>query len=114
MTKSYNYIAFGNRDRLRNDNRDTSMIRGRMFEYTPSNISQGLSDLGGDSISYLESLLTLLCSEVNYSNGAVSMIVKFGRVQNIDNGFLAIGRSYRMDTIGFRSVALGDLLAAQA
>lgn len=84
MAKNFNYIAFGNRDNLNSLDGQISMGRGRMFEYTPTEISQGLLDLKIPSLKYLEGLSTLLCSEIFSSpEGRPKMVVKFGKVRKI-------------------------------
>jgi hypothetical protein len=84
MAKNFNYIAFGNRDNLEDPDGQISMSRGRMFEYTPTDISQGLYDLEMKSLRYIESLPTLLCSEMFQStDGSPTMVIKFGKVRKI-------------------------------
>ncbi|NOC46362.1 FRG domain-containing protein [Ruegeria sp. HKCCD7559] len=55
-----------------------------MFEYTPKDVSDALTELEQGSIRYLERIPTFLCSEVDYANGEPNMLVKFGRVKNIE------------------------------
>lgn len=57
MSDSFNYIAFGNLDYVK-DVEEIGVGRGRMFEYTPTEISKGLENLDQDSVNFLEKLPT--------------------------------------------------------
>lgn len=80
MAESFNYIAFGNREYIEGSDGDIMMSRGRMFEYTPTDIEKRLEELGPTSIAFLEKLPTFLCSEVSRSDETASMLVKYGRI----------------------------------
>ena len=55
-----------------------------MFEHTQLDIAKRLESLDPPSLSFLESLPTFLCSEVDASGGGeVSMLIKYGRVTDI-------------------------------
>lgn len=83
MAESFNYISFGNREYVEGDINVVSMARGRMFEYTPSDTAKRLESLDATAIIFLESLPTFLCSEIEWTGDAASMIIKFGRVSKI-------------------------------
>ena len=82
-TDNFNYIAFGSRERVQATNEPVVMNRGRMFEYTPSDLSSALENLETDSTQFLEKLPTFLCSEVSRSGAEASMLIKYGRISNI-------------------------------
>ncbi|SUB01511.1 FRG domain [Pannonibacter phragmitetus] len=56
------------------------MNRGRMFEYTPTEIEKRLEDFGETSISFLEKLPTFLCSEIYRSKPNYSMLIRYGQI----------------------------------
>jgi hypothetical protein len=80
MAESFNYIAFGDRDYVTSDLGPIEMSRGRMFEYTPTDIEKRLESLDPASVAFLEDLPTLLCSEIRREETGVSMVVKYGRI----------------------------------
>lgn len=81
MARLFNYISFGNRDNLAGQNPKFSLSIGRMFEYTPKDVSDALTELEQGSIRYLERIPAFLCSEVYYDDEHPKMLVKFGRVK---------------------------------
>ncbi len=85
MADNFNYISFGNPDYVEGVD-DIGMSRGRMFEYTPTELAKGLEDLGQPSLEFLEKLPAFLCSEVDRSTENPWMIVRFGRVSNLSAG----------------------------
>ena len=82
MSGNFNYIAFGNSAHVEGVVDVIEMSRGRMFEYTPTDIEKRLEGLGPKSIAFLEKLPTFLCSEIDRSGDAPSMIIKYGRIEN--------------------------------
>jgi FRG domain. len=80
MSENYNYIALGSREYVEGVADSIAMSRGRMFEYTPSDIAKRLERLDSASIAFLKKLPTFLCSEIENTGDAVTMIVKFGRI----------------------------------
>jgi hypothetical protein len=80
VSKNFNYIAFGNSDYV--EAAVIEMPRGRMFEYTPTDIGKRLENLGPKSIAFLEKLPTFLCSEIDRSGDAPSMVIKYGLIEN--------------------------------
>nr|WP_246451081.1 FRG domain-containing protein [Rhizobium paranaense] len=56
------------------------MSRGRMFEYTPTDIEKRLEGVGSTAIDFLEKLPTFLCSEISKDLGFVSMLIKYGHI----------------------------------
>lgn len=83
MTDNFNYIAFGNRELVEATNEPIGMNRGRMFEYTPSDLASALESLETDSTQFLEKLPTFLCSEISRSGAEASMLIKYGKITNI-------------------------------
>ena len=83
MAESFNYISFGNWENVEGNVDVVTMLRGRMFEYTPSDIEKRLEGLDSAAIAFLETLPTFLCSEIKPAGDAVSMLIKFGRISGI-------------------------------
>lgn len=83
MTGHFNYISFGNWELVVSKVEKISIIRGRMFEYTPANTEKRLEDLGPKFLEFLVSLPKFLCSEHRQVNKHISLIIKFGRVSGI-------------------------------
>lgn len=84
MSENFNYISFGNWDFLHGTDVGVSMGRGRMFEYTPTDIEKRLEDLGPTSIEFLEKLPSFLCSEITRSTNSCSMLIKYGWIDGTD------------------------------
>ncbi|TKV76168.1 FRG domain-containing protein [Rhizobium sp. AU243] len=82
MTENFNYISFGNWEYLDGEDVDISMSRGRMFEYTPTDIEKRLEDFGSSSIEFIEKLPTFLCSEIARSTNSCSMLIKYGWIKS--------------------------------
>ncbi|NIY95779.1 MAG: FRG domain-containing protein [Oceanospirillaceae bacterium] len=82
MADNFNYISFGNVDYV-NGVTQVGMSRGRMFEYTPTELANGLEGLGDEALAFLMTLPTFLCSEVWRADGGATMLVRFGRLANI-------------------------------
>ena len=79
MSEKFNYISFGNVDLVEGVTQ-VSMSRGRMFEYTPTDLANGLQGLDGEALAFLKSLPTFLCSEVERAKATATMHVRFGRL----------------------------------
>ncbi|WP_234834357.1 FRG domain-containing protein [Sinorhizobium meliloti] len=86
MPENFNYIAFGNRDYVQGEVGHIGMNRGRMFEYTPTEVARGLEELDVTSIAFLEKLPTFLCSEISRETGGASMVVRYGRISDVEAG----------------------------
>ena len=82
MADNFNYISFGNADYV-NGVTDLGMSRGRMFEYTPTDLANGLEDLGDEALAFLASLPTFLCSEISRADNGATMHVRFGWLENV-------------------------------
>ena len=83
MPENFNYIAFGNREKVEDAVETIEMNRGRMFEYTPADLTNALESLGTDSTKFLENLPTFLCSEISRSGTDASMLIKYGKISNV-------------------------------
>lgn len=83
MSDNFNYIAFGNPDCVEATDDPISMNRGRMFEYTPSDLSSALENLEADSKQFLENLPSFLCSEISRSGAEASMLIKYGKISDV-------------------------------
>lgn len=108
MSESFNYIAFANREYIQGSINTIEMSRGRMFEYTPTDIQKRLENLGSSSIEFLEKLPTFLCSEISQWDGAATMVVKFGVIENTKAGPNEVTTTFRelmnFDEVKFASV----------
>jgi hypothetical protein len=82
--ENFNYIAFGNRDYLEGEVSQIGMNRGRMFEYTPTEVAKGLEELDSESIAFLEKLPTFLCSEISRERNGASMVIRYGLISDIE------------------------------
>jgi hypothetical protein len=82
VSGNFNYIAFGDSAYVEGVVDVIEMSRGRMFEYTPTDIEKRLEGLGPKSVAFLEQLPTFLCSEIDRSGDAPSMVIKYGRIEN--------------------------------
>lgn len=109
---AFNYISFGSREYVESLDNTFAMPRGRMFEYTPVDIEKRLDSLNSDSISYLESLPTFLCSEIVRGDGDPLMIVKFGHVKNIAVGLRELTATFET-VIDLGAVSFPSVEAAQ-
>lgn len=112
MSESFNYIAFGNREYLKGAVDVIEMTRGRMFEYTPTDIEKRLEALEPNSIEFLEKLPTFLCSEIGPSNAGTSMLVKYGRITSTTAGKKEVSTNFQT-LIDFGEVEFADLNQAR-
>ncbi len=108
MRENFNYISFGNWDRVQGDAQDITMNRGRMFEYTPADTEKRLEVLDSSATAFLEGLPTFLCSEVEQAAGSVSMIIKFGKVRNIVSRSKEVSAEFE-PIIDFGEVSFEDI-----
>lgn len=83
MANNFNYISFGDADDV-NGVANFGMNRGRMFEYTPTDLANRMEDLSEEALAFLASLPTFLCTEVSRANGGATMHVRFGRLTNVN------------------------------
>lgn len=113
MLESFNYISFGNRDRVEEESGTIEMSRGRMFEYTPTDLEKRLESLDPASVAYLEQLPTFVCSEIGGPNSVGSMLVKYGRIENTSPSQKEVSTTFKT-LINFGEVEFGDVNAARA
>ncbi|WP_340115559.1 FRG domain-containing protein [Pelagibius sp. 7325] len=111
MGESFNYISFGNWERVEGEVDVITMSRGRMFEYTPSDTEKRLEGLDPAAISFLETLPTFLCSEIKRSGDSVSMIIKYGRISKVTPGRKEVSMTFALQ-IDFGEVTFDDIEAA--
>lgn len=112
MSKNFNYISFGNLDLIEGDIATIEMSRGRMFEYTPTEIEKRLEELGPAATEYLEQLPTFLCSEISTSSQSASMLIKFGRIREIEVTPKIVSASFET-LIDFNEVTFENLEQAR-
>lgn len=104
--KNFNYISIGGWTGQADDT--AAMTRGRMFEYTPTDIERRLERLDSAAVAFLQSLPTFLCSEVDQSDDEVAMFIRYGRITGMEH----VGREVRFnfDTqVDFGRVVFPDL-----
>ncbi len=112
MSENFNYIAFGAREMVENPDGLIGMTRGRMFEYTPSDIAKRLENLDTSSILFLESIPTFICTEIERTKGSASMLIKYGRIENTKVDQKDVSTSFTT-IIDFGNVAFPDIEAAR-
>jgi hypothetical protein len=84
MAENFNYISIGDWDAIQGTVDTVTMVRGRMFEYTPSDTEKRLANLNVEAVAFLEQLPTFLCSEISHRSGnGPSMLIKYGSVSKI-------------------------------
>lgn len=111
MVESFNYISFGNWENVDGNVDVVTMLRGRMFEYTPSDTEKRLESLDDDAIAFLETLPTFLCSEIAPAGNVVSMLIKYGRISNITTGRKEVSMTFATQ-IDFGEVIFDDIETA--
>jgi hypothetical protein len=113
MAETYNYIAFGAREYVEEVPTPITMSRGRMFEYTPSEIERSLAGLDADAIAYLDQLPTFLCSEVIRSVGPrASVVIKYGHIEGTAADNREVSTRF-ITEIDFGEIAFETVDAAQ-
>jgi hypothetical protein len=93
--------------------KDITMFRGRMFEYTPSDIEKRLEGLDTAAVSFLKTLPTFLCSEIDETRDSVSMFIRFGQISKISPGGKDVSMTFEQQ-IDFGEVTFDNLEAAQS
>jgi len=109
----FNYISFGSWEWIEKKLPDITMGRGRMFEYTPSDIQKRLESLDLVSISFLETLPTFLCSEIKYQGNSDCMNIRLGRVTKINRGVKDVSMTF-VEQFNFGEVQFDDVEAAKS
>ncbi|AOG04968.1 MULTISPECIES: FRG domain-containing protein [unclassified Bosea (in: a-proteobacteria)] len=112
MSENFNYIAFGAREMVEDPVGLIGMTRGRMFEYTPSDIAKRLENLEPSSIAFLESIPTFLCTEIERAKGSASMLIKYGVIENTTVSPKEVSTSFTT-IIDFGDVTFSDIEAAR-
>lgn len=111
MAENFNYISFGNWEYVEGNVSIITMGRGRMFEYTPSDTGKRLESLDPTAISFLETLPTFLCSEIQSAKDSVSMLIKYGRISNITPERKEVSATFETQ-IDFGEVKFDDIETA--
>ncbi|MEG8223595.1 FRG domain-containing protein [Sphingomonas sp. HH69] len=112
MSDSFNYIAFGNLDYVK-DVDEIGVGRGRMFEYTPTDISKGLENLDQDSLNFLEKLPTFFCTEISRGDSGFSMLVRYGHISETQVGRKEVTTKF-VPVVEFGEVEFEDIGQAAA
>lgn len=113
MVESFNYISFGNWGCVEGNVDVVTMGRGRMFEHTPSDTEKRLESLDSLAITFLETLPTFLCSEIELAGDAVSMLIKYGRISHIQPGRKEVSTTFETQ-IDFGKVSFDDVETARS
>lgn len=111
MVESFNYLSVGNWAYLEGNIDTVTMGRGRMFEYTPSDIEKRLERLDSTAVAFLEKLPTFLCSEIKSSGNAASMLIKYGRISHTTPGRKEVSTKFET-LIDFGEVEFDDIETA--
>lgn len=112
MAENFNYIAFGDRKYVESDLGIIEMSRGRMFEYTPTDIEKRLESLDPTSVAFIEKLPAFLCSEISREESGFSMVVKYGRIEATTVERKEVATTFKL-LIDFGTVEFADLGQAQ-
>jgi FRG domain len=113
MTEYFNYISFGNRDYVEQADGVIEMNRGRMFEYTPTEIEKRLEALEAQSTAFIQTLPTFLCSEIFRTDDGFALVVRYGHVNNIEPEPKAVAATFQ-PLIDFGEVTFENVDAARA
>jgi hypothetical protein len=111
MPHNFNYISFGNLDYVVDG--VIEMNRGRMFEYTPTELEKRLEGLDPVAIAFLEALPTFLCSEISRTDHGSSMVVRYGRIENTASDRKEVSTTFTT-LIDFGEVSFENIDAARA
>lgn len=87
MFGNFNYISITDKTRI---NDEMTILRGRLFEFTPVGIEKQLEGLDDESISFLKSLPTFVCSEMESDGDGGSMVIKYGRIIDLKPSDLSV------------------------
>jgi hypothetical protein len=114
MAESFNYVAFGDIDYVARARGSITMPRGRMFEYTPTDIEKRLEGLDPTAVAFLEQLPTFLCSELVQVDSVARMVVRFGRIEQTESGRREVTTIFKplveFGEINFESRAMAQAL----
>jgi hypothetical protein len=113
MPDHFNYISFGDAAYVAGADGPIEMYLGRMFEYTPTELEKRLEGLEARSRAFLETLPTFLCSEAYRTDDGLAMVVRFGRVTDIQLGGREVRATFH-PLVEFGEVRFEHLEAAQA
>lgn len=113
MPDHFNYISFGDAAYVAGVDGPLEMYRGRMFEYTPTELEKRLESLDARSLAFLETLPTFLCSEAIRTEEGVKMVVRYGRVAHVGLGGREVSATFQ-PLVEFGEVAFEDMEAATA
>jgi hypothetical protein len=110
--KSFNYVSISNLDISDEEFEDIAMFRGRMFEYTPTDIQKRLEGLDTAALDFMKTLPTFLCSEINQRGRSFSMFIRYGEVSAIKFGGNNVSMTFRK-VIDFGEVTFDNKEAPQ-
>ena len=79
----FNYLSFHNREKLKRQGVRVAMERGRIFEYTPTDLKKRFERLTKAATTVLKDLPTFLCSEIEQIENGYSMLIRYGRITHV-------------------------------
>ena len=91
MFGNFNYISITDKTRI---NEEMTILRGRLFEFTRVGIEKQLEGLGDKSVSFLKSLPTFVCSEIESDGDGGSMVIKYGRITDLKPSDLSVAITF--------------------
>lgn len=112
MVDHFNYISFGDAAYVSGIDGPLEMSRGRMLEYTPTELEKRLESLDTRSLAFMEALPTFLCSEANRTESGVKMVVRYGRVSNVQPSSREVASTFQ-PLIEFGEIVFDSLEAAR-
>jgi hypothetical protein len=93
LSGNFNYISKTDKTRI---NDHMTILRGRLFEFTPAGIEKQLEALGDKSVEFLKSLSTFVCSEIESDADGGSMVIKYGRITDLEPSDLTVSITFQM------------------
>ncbi|OUS22414.1 FRG domain-containing protein [Rhodobacterales bacterium 59_46_T64] len=92
MCAEFNYISVTDKTDIKDR---MTILRGRLFEFTPAGIEKQLEGLGEKSVSFLKSLPTFVCSEMQRDADGVSMVIKYGRITDLESTGVSVSITFQ-------------------
>jgi hypothetical protein len=91
MFRNFNYISITDKTRI---NDQMTILRSRLFEFTPVGIEKQLEGLGERAVTFLKSLPTFVCSEMESGADGDSMVIKYGRITDVEPSGLNVSITF--------------------
>ena len=91
MSGNFNYISITDKASIKDH---MTILRGRLFEFTPVGIEKRLEGLGKQSVEFLKSLPTFVCSEIEPDKDGGSIVIKYGRITDLEPSDLTVSITF--------------------